>query len=112
MDIHIHTGGQLPLPLSVVLERGNIAMPADRQLTPKDREEKILERLGIYAILPRGLFGYFLIGNGQEIETALKSLMKQGKVKSRVERTGRDIVEVYYRADRAQLVEAFLDLNQ
>lgn len=81
-------------------------------LTTKQREEKVLERLGTYPALSKGLFGNFFIGKGHEIETALKSLMSKGLVKSRVARTGRDIVELYYRTDRANLVEAFLDLNQ
>ena len=112
MDIHIHVEEQMAAITLPVIEKGNIAMPAERQLTPEEREQKVFERLGTYPALPRGFFSYFLIGKGHEIEAALKSLMRKGLIKSRVVRTGRDIVEMYYRVDRAQLVDAFFDLIQ
>lgn len=85
-------------------------MPASKDLSLEEREQRVYTRLGTYPALSKGQFLSFLFGNSAQIEVTLKSLVKQGLVRSRVVRSGRDIVELFYRADRAQYVEPFLDV--
>ncbi len=108
MLFHVRLGNIIP-GFTLNISGEHAAMTPARQPTPDEVEAKIRERLTSYPALSKAQFGSFLIGSAKDIEAALKSLVSQGALKTRIVPTGKDMVRLYYLAEFAHLVEPFFD---
>jgi len=76
-------------------------------------QNKVLQRLATYPVLSLALLEGPLklqryLQRGKSLREELSELVQLNLIQTAVVRSGRDIVTVYYRTDRADLVEAVI----